>query len=392
MPQNNPDALTAHALQPGSDADWMRVALEQARAAAAAGEVPVGAVLVRDGQVIARGRNAPIAAHDPTAHAEIVALRGAASAVGNYRLEGCTLYVTLEPCAMCSGAMLHARLARVVYGAPDPRTGAAGSVLDLFAEPRINHQTQVQGGVLAQECGALLQDFFRQRRDAQLAARAPALREDALRTPERRFETLPMGAAVSQYWEHDGLRLHFLLAGAGQGPLWLCLHGASGWSQRFVPLLEALASAGQVAVAPDLAGFGRSDKPKREDFHRPEWHVQSLLAWLASRGAQPCILVSEAGAAGPAGALLRAAPERFAGWLLLPPHAAQPTQDDIPYPDRGHRAGPRALAAWRGDAQGASVLAPERVLRLDAHPDDSAAQIVRQAVEYFRASAASAAP
>lgn len=387
MPQSSADAVPP----PGSDAGWMRVALEQARAAAAAGEVPVGAVLVRNGQMLAGGRNAPIAGRDPTAHAEIVALRAAAASLGNYRLEGCTLYVTLEPCAMCSGAMLHARLARVVYGAPDPRTGAAGSVLDLFAEPRINHQTRVQGGVLAQECGALLQDFFRQRRGAQLAARAPALREDALRTPERRFEALPTGAAASHYWEHDGLRLHLLLAGAGQGPLWLCLHGSSAWSLRFVPLLEALAAAGHTAVAPDLAGFGRSDKPKREDFHRPEWHVQSLLAWLASRGAQPCILVSEAGVAGPAGALLRAAPERFTGWLLLPPHGAEPELDDVPYPDRGHRAGPRALAAWHDDAQAASALAPERVLRLDADAGGNPAQIVRLAVEYFRAGAASAA-
>ena len=146
------------------DAHWMREAIAQARAAQQAGEVPVGAVLVRDGQVIATGRNAPIAGHDPTAHAEMAALRAGAAQLSNYRLDGCTLYVTLEPCAMCSGAMLHARLPRVVYGAADAKTGAAGSVVNLFAEPRLNHQTVVHGGVLADECGALLCDFFRDRR------------------------------------------------------------------------------------------------------------------------------------------------------------------------------------------------------------------------------------
>ena len=138
------------------DTSWMQAALVQARAAQQAGEVPVGAVLVRDGQVIASGRNAPIACHDPTQHAEMAALRVAAQQLGNYRLDGCTLYVTLEPCAMCAGAMLHARVGRVVFGAADPKTGAAGSVLNLFAEPRLNHHTQVQGGVLADEAAALL--------------------------------------------------------------------------------------------------------------------------------------------------------------------------------------------------------------------------------------------
>jgi tRNA(adenine34) deaminase len=151
----------------------MRQALAAAQAAAARGEVPVGAVLVQGGELLATGHNTCVAGSDPTAHAEIAALRQAALRLGNYRLEGCTLYVTLEPCAMCAGAMLHARLARVVYGAPDPKTGAAGSVLDLFADPRLNHQTSVQGGVLASECGALLQDFFRQRR-ASYAKRSNA--------------------------------------------------------------------------------------------------------------------------------------------------------------------------------------------------------------------------
>jgi tRNA(adenine34) deaminase len=141
-------------------ARYMGEALVLARAAQARGEVPVGAIVVRDGAIIGRGGNAPIAANDPTAHAEIAALRDAARALGNYRLPGCSLYVTLEPCTMCVGAILHARIARLVFGAHDPKTGACGSVVDLFGEPRLNHHATVLGGVLADECGKLLSDFF----------------------------------------------------------------------------------------------------------------------------------------------------------------------------------------------------------------------------------------
>ena len=147
-----------------TDNDFMHLALAQAAQAAQDGEVPVGAVVVRKGQVIATGRNAPIESHDPTAHAEIIALRAAAQVLGNYRLPDCELYVTLEPCAMCSGAMLHARLKRVVFGAPDTKTGAAGSVINLFDQPQLNHQTELSGGLLADAAAALLRDFFSQRR------------------------------------------------------------------------------------------------------------------------------------------------------------------------------------------------------------------------------------
>ena len=147
-----------------TDQEYMQVALELARQAAEAGEVPVGAVIVRDGEIIGRGSNAPISHHDPTAHAEIQAMREAAATIGNYRLVGCTLYVTLEPCAMCSGAIQHARIARLVYGARDPKTGACGSVIDLMAEDRLNHHTVVEGGVLAEACGAILSNFFAARR------------------------------------------------------------------------------------------------------------------------------------------------------------------------------------------------------------------------------------
>ena len=147
-----------------TDHDYMQLALAQAAEARAAGEVPVGAVIVKDGEVIATGFNRPIGRHDPTHHAEIAALRAAATAVGNYRLPGCTLYVTLEPCVMCAGAMMHARIARVVFGARDPKTGACGSVLNLFANTQLNHHAEVVGGVLADECGTMLSDFFAERR------------------------------------------------------------------------------------------------------------------------------------------------------------------------------------------------------------------------------------
>ena len=152
------------------DAVMMDEALALARAAAARGEVPVGAVVVADGAIVGRGGNLPIAANDPTAHAEIGALRAAAEALGNYRLPGCSLYVTLEPCAMCAGAIMHARVARLVFGARDPKTGACGSVVDLFAERRLNHHTVVVAGVRSAECAALLSSFFAARRGAPLAS------------------------------------------------------------------------------------------------------------------------------------------------------------------------------------------------------------------------------
>jgi tRNA(adenine34) deaminase len=156
------------------DRRFMALAQAAAEEARAAGEVPVGAVLVRGDEVIARGFNHPIGAHDPSAHAEMVALRAAAQAVGNYRLPGCELYVTLEPCLMCAGAIMHARIGRVVFGARDPKTGACGSVVDAFANPQLNHHTTVSGGVLEAECGAALKSFFAERRRASRAARAAA--------------------------------------------------------------------------------------------------------------------------------------------------------------------------------------------------------------------------
>lgn len=146
------------------DRDCMRRALDLARKGASEGEVPVGAVLVRDGCIIAEGYNRPICSHDPTNHAEVIALRAGAAALGNYRLTGTTLYVTLEPCIMCAGAIVHARVGRLVFGAPDPKGGAAGSVFDVFASGKVNHRVAVEGGVMADECGGVLRAFFRARR------------------------------------------------------------------------------------------------------------------------------------------------------------------------------------------------------------------------------------
>jgi tRNA(adenine34) deaminase len=166
-----------------ADASAMRIALDQASNAWLVGEVPVGAVIVRAGQVIATGYNRPITEHDPTAHAEIVALRHAAQLLGNYRLPECELYVTLEPCAMCAMALMHARIRRVVYGAADPKTGAAGSVVDLFADARLNHHTGVQGGVLADDCAKVLRDFFAERRELYRRRRAAPGGDDAAAIP-----------------------------------------------------------------------------------------------------------------------------------------------------------------------------------------------------------------
>ena len=153
-----------------SDEDYMRAAVELAREAGANDEVPVGAVVVLNGDIVGRGFNQPIGRRDPSAHAEIMALRDAGARLGNYRLPGCELYVTLEPCAMCAGAIMHSRIARVVYGAADPKTGVAGSVVDLFAEPRLNHHATIERGVLGDECGRMLSSFFAARRNKTLVA------------------------------------------------------------------------------------------------------------------------------------------------------------------------------------------------------------------------------
>ena len=393
-----------------ADHPFMRLALSEARRAGEAGEVPVGAVVVKDGQVIATGRNAPIDGLDPTAHAEIVALRAAARALGNYRLDDCTLYVTLEPCAMCSGAMLHARLPRVVFGAADPKTGAAGSVINLFAEPQLNHQTAVQGGVLAEECGALLSDFFRQRREDQRRAAHP-LREDALRTPDARFAGLPDYPWEPQYVSDlpslNGLRLHYLdLGPRDASTTWLCLHGNPAWSYLYRKMIPVFAASGARVVAPDLIGFGKSDKPKKEGAHGFTWHRQVLLELVERLDLRNVVLVVQDWGGLLGLTLPMAAPGRYRGLLVMNTTLAtgdeplspgflawremcarNPEFDvarlfargnpqmsaeecaayNAPFPDRGHRAALRAFPA----------MVPEQ-------PDDDGAEVSRQAREFWR--------
>ncbi|HKD78176.1 MAG TPA: tRNA adenosine(34) deaminase TadA [Candidatus Angelobacter sp.] len=153
-------------MRPQDDVAWMEQALEQARLAAGAGEVPVGALVIRDGEIVGRGHNRNLLDQDPTAHAEIVALRQAAKRLGNHRLGGCIVYATIEPCSMCAGALVHARISRLVYGASDPKAGASGSVLQVINYPGLNHKMEVTAGVLAQQCSEILQDFFRSKREA----------------------------------------------------------------------------------------------------------------------------------------------------------------------------------------------------------------------------------
>lgn len=393
-----------------NDADYMGLALREAHAAAAAGEVPVGAVVVHRGQVVGTGRNAPIDQHDPTAHAEIVALRAAAQALGNYRLDECELFVTLEPCAMCSGAILHARLKRVVFGATDPKTGAAGSVIDLFGQPQLNHQTVVQGGVRAHDCGTLLSDFFRARRRAQRQD-THALRDDALRTPAERFEGLPDYPWTPRYCSDlpalAGLRLHYLDEGpADAARTWLCLHGNPAWSYVYRKMIPVFLAAGDRVVAPDLIGFGKSDKPKKDGWHSFSQHRQYLLDFIESLDLRRVVLVVQDWGGLLGLTLPMAAPSRYRGLLAMntllatadaplspgflawremcaknPGYdparllaracpglsAAECEAYGAPFPDRGHRA---ALRAFPG-------LVPE-------HLDDDGAHLSRQAGMFWQ--------
>ena len=346
-----------------TDEDFMALALAEARLAAAAGEVPVGAVIVRAGVVIATGRNAPIDRHDPTAHAEILALRAAAQVMGNYRLDGCTLYVTLEPCAMCSGAMLHARLQRVVFGATEPKTGAAGSVINLFAQPQLNHQTSVTGGVLATQASALLHDFFSQRRSAARAASrlAHPLRDDALRTPDSAFVGLADCNRPAHYISDlpalAGLRLHYLDESATveqslePGALtFLCLHNPGQWSHVFRNMTAVWVQAGHRVLAPDLIGFGKSDKPKKAGFHSFEVHRQILLELVERLQLQQIVLVVQGAQLLPL-SLPMAALQRYTALLVLPDLCAQSATNEkaaalaAPFPDSGHRAAFAGFAA-----------------------------------------------
>ena len=329
MPLHSPD-----------DIGFMQLALRQAQVAADAGEVPVGALVVRAGQVIASAHNTPLTMQDPTAHAEVNAIRAAAQALGNYRLDECTLYVTLEPCAMCSGAALHARFKRVVFGASEPKTGAAGSVLNLFSQPQINHQTQVTGGVLADACARVLQGFFEQRRAQQQLGKVP-LREDALRTGDAAFVGLDVPLTLSHFTAElpalDGLRLHWFdnrthHTTHTQDAPHVYLHGLEGWSVQYAAQLQSAVPV----IALDLPGFGLSDKPKKIAMHRLSWHAEVLREFLAHVQPAPVALHVP-----PVMAPLLTHLQLPIHWVETP--ALAEALRDAPYPDSGHKAGPRAL-------------------------------------------------
>lgn len=333
----------------------MQAALAQAQAAGATGEVPVGAVVVLDGQIIGVGRNAPIHTHDPTAHAEILALRAAARHLGNYRLDDCELFVTLEPCAMCAGAMLHARIKRVVFGAPDPKTGAAGSVSNVFAVPQLNHHTHIEGGLLSDACANLLQDFFKQQRAQQqleAAQAGRALREDALRTPESRFAALSACPAPSFYVNDlpslAGLRMHYVDTNPKQAKgTHLCLHGVQEWSYAWGSYIQKASAAGLRVVCADLIGFGKSDKPKKKGFHTLGWHAQVLLE-LIQRLDLPAAQLIVAESALPLAYKLQAiAPQSVLDIEVTQTDALNKDALYAPFPDKGHQAGPQAFSSLK---------------------------------------------
>lgn len=311
---------------------------------------------------------------------------------------------------MCSGAMLHSRLRRVVFGAAEPKTGAAGSVLNLFDESRLNHHTTVQGGVMADECGALLSAFFRQRRDQQRLQAHP-VRDDALRTPEARFAGLPGYPWGPQHIADlpslGGLRMHHLDEGPEDAPrTWLCLHGNPAWSYLYRKMIPVFTASGARVVAPDLIGFGKSDKPKKEGAHSFTWHRQVLLELVERLDLHNVVLVVQDWGGLLGLTLPMAAPGRYRGLLVMNTTLAtgdaplspgflawrdmcakNPEFDvarlfargnpqmsaeacaayNAPFPDRGHRAALRAFPA----------MVPEQ-------PDDDGSDVSRRAREFWR--------
>lgn len=327
------------------DSTFMRMALAQAEAAKAAGEIPVGAVVVKNGQVIGVGRNTPIASHDPSAHAEIVAMRAAAQQLGNYRLEGCELYVTLEPCAMCAGAMLHARIQRVIYGAADSKTGAAGSVLDLFAIQQLNHHTQVSAGVLSDECSGTLRTFFQERRQER-EAHAQPLMDDALRTPKAAFASIQDYPFASKFFSNTedlcGWRMHYLDEGPAESACTvLCLHDLPGWSYHYRHLISALSARGLRVIAPDLIGFGMSDKPKKIAAHTLQLHLRSLQSLLMHLAPSKVLVLAEGQGVHLANAWMGSEATQILEVFQVP-SCPDAVADGYPYPDQGHQAALRA--------------------------------------------------
>jgi len=290
---------------PTFDETSMLVALSQAQEAARKGEVPVGAAVYHRGVLIAQAHNAPIGLCDPTAHAEVLALKAAAQVLGNYRLQECTLYVTLEPCAMCAGAVFNARLFEVVYAAKDLKAGAAGSVLDLFADARINHHTQIRGGVLKEQSVHLLQEFFKSQRltNRQEALSSQSfLREDAIRKPIGHLSGYGSEHAESHFYtlkSVSGMRLHYRQAHRRDAPFaqtYLCLHGANTSSSFFEPLLDTLLAPNSESttriLVPDGLGHGASDRFKKSQPYTFKLAMNALLEWMEALDLQGVTVIT----------------------------------------------------------------------------------------------------
>ncbi len=341
-----------------TDSEWMALALDQARLGAEAGEVPVGAVVVRNGQLVASAHNLPLALKDPCAHAEVLALRQAGQALDNYRLDQCEVFVTLEPCAMCAQAMLHARVKRVVFGAPEPKMGAAGSVLNLFGMSALNHQTQLVGGVRSAEAAGLMRVFFDQRREFARVHAVPLV-DYALRTPEADFSALWSRWPSAAFWIGKdrfiaslpalaGLNLHYMDTGTiASKKAWVALHSADSWWPQWAAWARLQGEQARVLL-PDLVGFGQSDKPKKEGWHHLDLHAQILTQWLQALDLSAVHLVVPADQLELGQRVLRANPGLVDSIEVVEPQAPSDLPEGwraVPYPDRGHQA---ALRAWRG--------------------------------------------
>lgn len=337
----------------------MALALEQGKYAALHGEVPIGAVVVKNGQVIGVGHNNCIASSDPTAHAEIVAIRAAAHYLGNYRLDGCSLFVTLEPCAMCAGALLHARVARVVFAASEPKTGAAGSVVNLF-ESKLNHHTKVEGGVLAEQCAQMLSAFFQARRVQIGTLQVYPLRQDALRTPDERFTHLdfPWNAHyLNDLSSLAGLRMHYVDAGPPDSiTVFLCVHAPDTWAYAFRQALPVLLSTGARVLVPDLIGFGKSDKPKRQSAHSLEFHRSVLHEFMDRLDLANVVVLIQGwsgnlfphGAGGLGGRIKEVIAFAAEVGDLYAANKAGSAALSAPFPDDGHKAALKAFAYLHG--------------------------------------------
>jgi tRNA(adenine34) deaminase len=360
----------------------MQAALAQSDLAAAAGEVPVGAVVVQGERIIGVGHNATVGHADPTAHAEIMALRAAAQHVGNYRLEDCELFVTLEPCTMCAGAITHARPRRLIFGAPEPKTGAVGSVLNVLAEPRLSHHTQVTSGVLQEECAQRLKDFFTTRRAETKEHRMP-LREDALRTPESCFtpamRTYPwQGRTLQTLPSLQGLRLHYVCEGPDDAPQTVLLvHGQPTWGYWFRHWVAPLVAAGVRVIVPDCIGYGKSDKPKKSNTVGQTQQVQILQELLQHLHCTHVCAVGQGWSAPIVAQLLHHCADVSHAVMLMEREDTPPPMQDIaallgrsnphlqadelaaycaPFPDAGHRAALQRHATEM-DLHHSSVLA-----------------------------------